>query len=111
MIPQLIVALVLGLGLGADHKQPGKEAHEGPLPHPHDPVLQAEHLAMLDLVPRSDATHTAVQDGPWSDPVTWKNRQVPNAGAKVVIPKGRTVTVATLQKTPIQTVRVDGTLR
>jgi hypothetical protein len=111
MIPQFAVALMLSVGLGADHKQPGKEPHDGPLPHPHDPVLQAEHLAMLDLVPRSDATHAAGQDGRWSDPATWKNGQVPSAGAKVVIPRGRTVTVADIQKTPVQTVRVDGTLR
>jgi hypothetical protein len=109
MLTQLIVALVFGLGVGAD--QPRKEPHDGPLPHPHDPVLQAEHLAMLDLVPRSDATHVAGQDGGWSDAATWKVGQVPPAGAKVHIPKDKTVTVGDILKTPYQTVRVDGTLR
>lgn len=80
--------------------------------HPGDPVKQEEHSALFDLVADCDATHTAVADGAWSDPKTWDKKAVPSAGARVVIPAGRTVTVAAQHdKARVDWVRVDGTLR
>jgi hypothetical protein len=80
------------------------------VPHPHDPVLQAEHMKMLDLIPDRDVTHTATRDGVWSDPPTWKEGKVPGDGATVLVPKGRVVTVADVVATPVRAVRVDGEL-
>lgn len=62
------------------------------------------------LVPVADATHTAVQSGPWSAVATW-GAYVPDADAKVVIPSGITVTVDQALNAPLFWVRVDGTLR
>lgn len=69
-----------------------------------------EHMELLDLVPRTDATHIAVRDGDWSDPNTWYNGEIPGAGAKVLIPKGVTVEYDVVSDASIQTMRVDGTL-
>ena len=80
--------------------------------HPGDPVKQDEHAAMLDLVPADQATHVAAADGDWGDKATWKGGAVPGAGATVVIPAGRTVTIrGTLDAERLEWVRVDGTLR
>ncbi len=80
--------------------------------HPGDPVKQEEHTALFELVANSAATHRAVADGAWGDPKTWDKGTVPGAGAKVVIPSDRTVTIAGLHdKERVDWVRVDGTLR
>src|SRR5207237_5422098 len=80
------------------------------LPHPHDPILQAEHLHMLALVRDTDVTHTAVRDGAWSDATTWRDGKLPGEGANVLIPKGKTVTVDHVSRVALRTVRVDGAL-
>ena len=80
-----------------------------PLPHPHDPVLQAEHLKMLDLISDADITHTAVRDGAWSDKATWKDGKTPGEGANVLIPKGKSVTLDSVASA-IRGLRVDGEL-
>ena len=36
-----------------------------------------------DLVPREDATHTAVEDGRWAQGSTWEDGEVPDDGARV----------------------------
>jgi hypothetical protein len=82
------------------------------LAHPGDPVKQEEHTALFDLVEDYDATHVAVASGAWGDPKTWDKAAVPGAGARVVIPKEHTVTVAALHdKERVDWIRVDGTLR
>jgi hypothetical protein len=78
--------------------------------HPHDPVLQAEHADMLSLVPRAAVTHTAVADGRWSAPATWKEGKLPTADANVLIPRGKNVTVDRVLSVALRTVRVDGRL-
>src|ERR1051325_4510111 len=83
---------------------------DDPVPHPNDPVLQSEHMDMLALVPESSATHIAVADGNWSEPATWKGKKLPEADAKVHIPRGKTVTVDKVSTTALRTVRVDGKL-
>ena len=70
-----------------------------------------EHLRQFcDLLPRTEATHTAVASGDWSDPRTWSGR-LPESDAKVVIPTGLTVTVDRELSVPLFWVRVEGTLR
>ena len=78
------------------------------LPHPNDPAKQKEHLALLDLLPHAETTHVAVNDGSWFDPSTWKNGEIPPAGAKVLIPQGRTVLYDGESDVSIKIVRVDG---
>ena len=95
---------------------PKKPAEKGPkshhLAHPGDPVKLEEHAALFDLVDDCQATHTAVADGAWGDPKTWDTKTVPGDQARVVIPKGRRVTVAGLHdRARVDWVRVDGTLR
>lgn len=75
-----------------------------------DDAMMAEHQALLNLVPVTEATHTAVNNGSWFDPNTWANGQVPGDGAKVVIPEGVTVTYDGQSDASVLTVRVDGEL-
>lgn len=89
---------------------PDHDHSSGGLPHPTDPAMQREHLAVMNLVPVSAATHVAVNDGSWFDPATWANGQVPGDGAKVLIPQGVTVDYDGQSKASIFTVRVDGKL-
>jgi hypothetical protein len=108
---RFLIVLALGLVLGADAPRRGGRRLEAPLAHPHDPVLQAEHVAMLDLISPADATHTAARDGIWSDPAIWKQGTAPAAQATVFIPKGKTVTLNGVLAAPLRAVRVDGTLQ
>src|SRR5437764_6890238 len=105
MNARLLVILSLGLAvpLCADDPKPA-------LPHPHDPVLQTEHLQMLALVRDADVTHTAVRDGTWSDAATWREGKAPTADANVFIPKGKTVILDHVSRVALCTVRVDGAL-
>src|SRR3954469_5812498 len=64
--------------------------------HPNDPVKQEEHSALFELVDDRDATHVAVASGDWGDVKTWNKKAVPGAGARVIIPKDRTVRVAAM---------------
>jgi hypothetical protein len=110
MRPQILIILLLGLTVGAEARPPVPPRQHGPMAHPNDPVLQAEHTALLDLVIPADASHRASRDGPWSDPRTWKGDVVPGADARVLIPRNVTVTVDRAAA-PVRTVRVDGVLR
>ena len=87
----------------------GSDAGTG-LPHPTDLAKQAEHLALMNLVPVSAATHVAVTNGSWFDPNTWANGQVPGEGARVVIPQGIAVDYDSESPASIFTIRVDGAL-
>src|SRR6266576_2446979 len=92
----VVTAILLGMGsssLVADAPKGGHDPEDKGVAHPHDPVLQAEHLDMLYLVKHADVTHMAVHDGRWSDPNTWKDGKLPAAGANVLVPRGKTVTV------------------
>jgi hypothetical protein len=80
------------------------------LPHPTNPAMQKEHIALMNLVPISGATHVAIKDGSWFDPNTWANGKVPGDGAKVFIPEGVTVDYDGESAASIFTVRVDGKL-
>ena len=74
--------------------KPAHPAHHDHQAHPGDPVKQEEHSAMFELVSDRDASHRAVADGAWGDPKTWDKGSVPGAGARIVIPAERSVTVA-----------------
>lgn len=63
----------------------------------------------VDLVPLTDATHTAQISGDWSNPITWGG-EVPTNGARVVIPNGLTITVDIILPNRIKTIRLDGKL-
>ncbi len=78
--------------------------------HMLDPGQMQEHMAVLQLVQHSDATHIAVTDGNWFDPDTWAAGEVPGDGAQVLIPDGISVTYAGASSVSLHTVRVDGTL-
>ena len=103
------LAAVLMTAFGYGVLLAGGHGHQA---HPGDPVRQGEHSALFDLVSDRQATHVAVADGAWGDPKTWDKRSVPGAGARVVIAKDRTVTVAGRHdKGRVDWIRVDGTLR
>ena len=59
--------------------------------HPNDPVKRDEHAALLNLAPIEEADFAAIQNGRWSDPATWKQKQVPTQDSRVVIPAGLSV--------------------
>ncbi|MFO1091073.1 MAG: VCBS domain-containing protein [Hyphomicrobiales bacterium] len=75
-----------------------------------DAKMNAEHSAVLALVPRDQATSVAVKDGSWFDPTTWADGKVPGDGAKVLIPQAIAVTYDGKSDASIFTVRVDGHL-
>jgi hypothetical protein len=102
--------LVVGLLLSTSAELAAAERDQA-VPHPHDPVLHAEHIAMLDLVPDADITHTAVRSGPWSEPPTWKDGKLPAADANVLVPEGVAVTVDRIIGVRLRTIRVAGTLQ
>lgn len=78
--------------------------------HSDDSGKMTEHMAAMDLVPRSEATHIAIADGDWFDSSTWYNGEIPNAGAKVLIPEGIDVNYAGVEDASLFTIRVDGRL-
>jgi len=80
------------------------------MPHSHDASMMAEHMAMLDLVPHEEATAVSVNDGAWSDSLTWLNGVVPGEDARVVISEGVHVTYDVFSDVSLFTVRIDGHL-
>ena len=68
------------------------------------------HAPFLNLVPHSNATHIAVNDGNWFDPNTWQNGNVPDYNADVLIPEGVEVFYDQESDARIHTIRVDGSL-
>ena len=92
-----------------DHPAPN-DPHAHSNPHPNDPAKHSEHMAALNLVPVSEASHVAVKNGSWFDPATWANGVVPGEGAKVLIPEGLSVSYDGESDASIFTIRVDGAL-
>jgi G8 domain/PKD domain len=80
------------------------------LPHADNPAAQSEHLAVMDLVPTSKATHIAIKSGSWFDPTTWQNGEVPNDSADVWIKPEVAVAYDAQSEARIHTIRLDGTL-
>lgn len=74
-------------------------------------IVSAQKLSVPALVvPLIQVTHTASQSGSWSAPETWGNG-IPPQGARVLIPKGLTVTVDREVYDEMFWIRVEGTLR
>jgi hypothetical protein len=67
--------------------------------------------AVMNLVPNSAVTDTAVQNGAWSSPSTWQSGHLPADNANVLVPAGLAVTVDTAETARLHTIRVDGTLQ
>lgn len=82
------------------------ESHQ----HGQDGSKASEHEAAMGLAERGDATHVAIGDGDWFDPNIWSNGQVPNDGARVLIPDGVSVDYGAVSDVRLFTVRVDGNL-
>lgn len=76
-----------------------------------NPVLMAEHEAVMKLVPEESATIRSISDGNWSDPKIWDIGRVPLAGDNVLISEHTGVRVDSVQPAALHTIRVDGTLR
>ncbi len=91
-----------------EHAGHASGADSGGHYHPDDPAKANEHGAILDLVAVADATHVAIADGSWFDPAVWANGDVPGAGARVLIPEGRTIAYDGQSNESIFSVRVDG---
>ncbi len=68
-------------------------------------------MALQNLVAPERVTHRAVASGRWSDPTVWAGGVVPSNGARVHIPAGVAVVVASELEPAFKTVRVDGLLR
>lgn len=78
--------------------------------HPDDPAKQSEHAAAHNLITSGNATHTAIKNGSWFSPSTWKGGRVPGANAKIIIPKGINVTYDNVSNARLFGLRVDGHL-
>ncbi|MEO1200704.1 MAG: cadherin-like domain-containing protein [Pseudomonadota bacterium] len=72
--------------------------------------MAMEHMQLLALVDRAEATHVAIAHGDWFDPATWHEGRIPEAGARVLIPDGVRVTYDGESDASLFTVRVDGEL-
>ncbi|MGC3941008.1 G8 domain-containing protein, partial [Roseobacter sp. EG26] len=83
-----------------------------PETHTHDAgsSKMGEHMAVLDLVPRAEATHIAIGNGDWDDPANWHNGEVPGDDAQALIPEGVHMTYDHVSDDRLFTVRVDGHL-
>ena len=68
------------------------------------------HPAAMALVSLDQATNTVVSSGNWSDPAVWQNGAIPQAGARIVIPQGMTLTVDSVMETEFKTIGIHGTL-
>lgn len=68
------------------------------------------HNPLSHLAPHSEATHIAVKNGRWFNSNTWKNGQIPDDGADVLIPKGVTIRYNGTSEDRLDTLRVDGVL-
>ena len=74
-------------------------------------TMDPEHMAVMNLVPVGQATHTATGSGNWATGGTWNTGTVPGNGSRVVIPEGITVTYNSTSSSSISWIRVDGKLR
>ena len=78
--------------------------------HDHDNAENAED-AVLGLAKHVSATHIAVKNGSWSNPLTWDVGIVPDEGAVVLIPIDVDVTYDVSPSPRLDRLRIDGTLR
>ena len=77
----------------------------------HSMTGHGAHPAAMTLIAPELATNRVVTTGNWSDPATWENGALPETGARILIPKGLTLTVDQVMATEFKTVGIHGTLR
>jgi hypothetical protein len=73
-------------------------------------AVDEQMVQFCNMLPRREASHTAVASGSWSSPSTWSG-QLPGPDAKVLIPAGTTITVDREHDVPLSWIRVEGVLR
>ena len=83
------------------------EAYDGVLA---SSAMMGHNNALLNLVPESNATNVAINNGGWFNSNTWENGQIPDDGADVLIPQGRRVFYNRESDARLDTLRVDGVL-
>lgn len=88
-----------------------QQSHSGSGTHLSDPLRAAEHQRVLTLLPHDLATHRAIASGGWGEPTTWDTGQVPDAGARVLVPESVMVTMDLESEARLDWLRVDGHLR
>lgn len=88
----------------------GGTMHGAGAAHSHNSGQHTTHPGLLELVPHSRATHTAINNGSWFSASTWKEGKIPGDGARVVIQDGVSVTYDAESDARLETIRVDGTL-
>ncbi|MBK8816015.1 MAG: G8 domain-containing protein [Methylococcaceae bacterium] len=71
----------------------------------------ADQQAALDLVPISAVNRQVVQSGLWSNPSTWNDGILPQAGENIHIPANKSLTVDVDSKLSFNTVRADGIIK
>ena len=80
-------------------------------PHPVGSDKHMEHMEAMNLVPVSQATHTAVANGSWFQASTWDNGTIPGTGARVYIPQGKMVLYDGKSDARVFTLLVNGHLK
>lgn len=78
--------------------------------HADNPVKMKDHMALMDLMPNSQATHVAIKNGSWFDASIWQGGKVPGDGAHVMIAEGINVRYDGESEARLKTVRLDGSL-
>lgn len=73
-------------------------------------TLATEHMDVMNLVRKSEATKIAVKSGNWSDPTIWHPIGVPAANDRVAIPGTIMVHYEDVIDTSIRNLRIDGVL-
>ena len=84
--------------------------HASTSAHTNSPSKMKEHAALMNLVPKSQVTHTATKNGSWFDPNVWQGGNVPGDDAHVIIPEGVQLRYDQESDARLKTVRLDGTL-
>ena len=102
--PAFVASPLVAEGEGGDSSSGTNHNHSGMM-HGH------AHPAAMALISMEQATHVAVASGNWSDPATWQNGVLPDAGARVLIPMEHAVTVDGMIQPEFKTVGIHGTLR
>lgn len=124
MLNIFVLASFLGLGAKLAGTPPGIGASQSQIDlflddlagapeshtHDHDSSMADEHMAAMNLAPRGAATHVAIGNGDWFDPIIWSNGEVPGDDARVLIPDGVTVGYNEVSDARLFTVRIDGAL-
>lgn len=93
-----------------DHGHSHGHGEHSSTAHPLNDSMALEHDRLLNLLPQDQASHVATRSGNWSNSEIWKNGQLPDAGATVLIPSGVEVNYDVPHDTTIFGLRIDGIL-